>query len=180
MGKYFFGPNGKVTENYKFLKDYYEKREIKIGDNNKINAYIIGENARIETYENGEEQITIVKDGNTYFLIAQDISENKNEALKIGKPFLKKYALTADNANTKVSLFLLDKEVKKENTQIIFIIILSVIVVILAGLLSFFIFKVIKNKKTKRRANELDEDYEYLSKEKRKVDDDNGLSNLGI
>lgn len=127
-----------------------------------------------------EDLFSKQKDGNTYFLIAQDISENKNEALKIGKPFLKKYALTADNANTKVSLFLLDKEVKKENTQIIFIIILSVIVVILAGLLSFFIFKVIKNKKTKRRANELDEDYEYLSKEKRKVDDDNGLSNLGI
>ena len=41
MGKYFFGPNGKVTENYKFLKDYYEKREIKIGDNNKINAGIL-------------------------------------------------------------------------------------------------------------------------------------------
>ena len=38
MGKYFFGPNGKVTEKYKLLRDYYEDKEMNIGFNSKIIA----------------------------------------------------------------------------------------------------------------------------------------------
>ena len=38
LGKYFFGPNGVVTEKYKFLMDYYEKRNLKIGLDNRIYA----------------------------------------------------------------------------------------------------------------------------------------------
>ena len=41
MGKYFFGPNGKVTENYKFLRDYYDKKDINVGSNKKINVGIL-------------------------------------------------------------------------------------------------------------------------------------------
>ena len=41
MGKYFFGPNGKVTENYKFLRDYYNKKDINVGSNKKINVGIL-------------------------------------------------------------------------------------------------------------------------------------------
>ena len=36
FGKYFFGPNGVVTEKYKFLRDYYEALNLKIGLNNRI------------------------------------------------------------------------------------------------------------------------------------------------
>ena len=38
LGKYFFGPNGVVTEKYKFLRDYYEALNLKIGLNNRIYA----------------------------------------------------------------------------------------------------------------------------------------------
>jgi hypothetical protein len=41
MGKYFFGPNGKVTEKYKFLHDYYEEKDLKMGLNSKISAGIL-------------------------------------------------------------------------------------------------------------------------------------------
>ena len=38
LGKYFFGPNGIVTAKYKFLKDYYEELNLKIGLENRIYA----------------------------------------------------------------------------------------------------------------------------------------------
>ena len=36
LGKYFFGPNGIVTNKYNFLKSYYEDKNLKIGLNKKI------------------------------------------------------------------------------------------------------------------------------------------------
>ena len=116
------------------------------------------------------------KDGNTYFLVIFDLNIGVSSYIKIGKPFLKKYTLTADNSNKKISLFLVDNDDKKgKNKNLLIIIILSVIIFILSGLLSFFVYKLIKNsKKTKKRANELDEDYDYLSK------DYNINNNLGL
>ena len=35
-GQYFFGPRGLVTEKYKFLKDYYDAKNLKIGLDDKI------------------------------------------------------------------------------------------------------------------------------------------------
>lgn len=84
--------SGNLDSNTKLDKIYtkLEKNEnyalsLTLDDNNKINAYIIGENARIETYENGEEQITIVKDGNTYLVKPEEekcyIFKNNTEGL---------------------------------------------------------------------------------------------------
>ena len=116
------------------------------------------------------------KDGNTYFLVFFDLNIGSSSYIKIGKPFLKKYTLTADNSNKKISLFLVDNDDKKgKNKNILIIIILCVIIFIFLGLLSFFGYKLIKiSKKTKKRANELEEDYDYLSK------DYNVADNLGL
>jgi hypothetical protein len=124
-------------------------------------------------------------DGKIYFLI---IFDTNNPSIRIGKPFLKKYSLTVDNKEQTISLFLLDD--KKEDNGLgttFYIIILSIVVVILLVVASFFGYKLyLKKNKTKKRANELDEDYEYLSKDNdyKKADykdtDENAVGNLGI
>ena len=123
-------------------------------------------------------------DGKIYFLIIFDI---KNSDTKIGKPFLKKYPLTVNNEIGTISLFLLDENDDDGLRSIVYIIILSVVVFILIVLASFFAYKLyLKKGKAKKRANELDEDYEYLSKDNNykkaeyKDTDDNAVGNLGI
>ena len=126
-------------------------------------------------------------EGKIYFLIIYDL---KNSDIRFGKPFLKKYSLTVDNEKNIISLFLLEttNNKKEDSKVIIYIIVFSVIIVILISIASFFAFKLyLKKGKTKKRANELDEDYEYLGKDSekdetnKKIDSDNNkISNLGI
>ena len=123
-------------------------------------------------------------DGKIYFLIIFDI---KNSDTKIGKPFLKKYPLTVNNEIGTISLFLLDENDDDGLRSIVYIIILSVVVFILIVVAGFFAYKLyLKKGKAKKRANELDEDYEYLSKDNNykkaeyKDTDDNAVGNLGI
>ena len=103
---------------------------------------------------------------------------------KIGKPFLKKYPFTVDNDKNTISLYVLDNENinSKTNNTIIYLAILICVVIILLGLAAFLLYKLYWKKiKNKKRANELDEDYEYLSKEKnRDKGEDNSVESLGI
>ena len=111
---------------------------------------------------NYEDLFSKQKDGRIYFLIVFDLNY---KTFKIGKPFLKKYSLTVDNKKNLITYYRI-KEENEDNgySRIVWIVILSVFVVILAGTTGFFAYKFIK-KKNKKRANELDEDYEYLGKE---------------
>ena len=65
MGKYFFGPNGKVTENYKFLRDYYDKKDINVGSNKKINVGIL-------------DYFSLISDANSY---TQRLNSTKKQIL---------------------------------------------------------------------------------------------------
>ena len=101
------------------------------------------------------------KDGNIYFLIIFDLS---HDGIKFGKPFLKKYPFTVDNDQKTVSLFIGEDSTHKENNTLIYIlIIVSILFLIVLGLLIYFGYKLIKKGKAKKRANELDEDYDYIT-----------------
>ena len=119
--------------------------------------------------------------GNIFFLIVFDLHFFTT---KIGKPFLKKYPFTVDNDKNTISLYVLDNENinSKTNNTIIYLAILICVVIILLGLAAFLLYKLYWKKiKNKKRANELDEDYEYLSKEKnRDKGEDNSVESLGI
>ena len=119
--------------------------------------------------------------GNIFFLIVFDLHFSTT---KIGKPFLKKYPFTVDNDKNTISLYVLDNENinSKTNNTIIYLAILICVVIILLGLAAFLLYKLYWKKiKNKKRANELDEDYEYLSKEKnRDKGEDNSVESLGI
>ena len=103
------------------------------------------------------------KDGNIYFLIFFDLNY---DAIKIGKPFLKKYTFTVDNDKNTIS-FLLTKNVENNdsnNILVIVVIVMSIVFVILIGIIIFVLYKLWqKNGKTKKRANELDDDYDYMT-----------------
>ena len=131
---------------------------------------------------NYEDLFSKQKDGRIYFLIVFDLNY---KTFKIGKPFLKKYPLTVDNKKNLITYFRI-KEENEDNgySRIIWIVILSVFVVILAGTTGFFAYKFIK-KKNKKRANELDEDYEYLGKENSSKNSENkngenSINGLGV
>ena len=131
---------------------------------------------------NYEDLFSKQKDGRIYFLIVFDLNY---KTFKIGKPFLKKYSLTVDNKKNLITYFRI-KEENEDNgySRIIWIVILSVFVVILAGTTGFFAYKFIK-KKNKKRANELDEDYEYLGKENsgknsENKNGENSINGLGV
>ena len=131
---------------------------------------------------NYEDLFSKQKDGRIYFLIVFDLNY---KTFKIGKPFLKKYSLTVDNKKNLITYFRI-KEENEDNgySRIVWIVILSVFVVILAGTTGFFAYKFIK-KKNKKRANELDEDYEYLGKENSSKNSENkngknSINGLGV
>ena len=131
---------------------------------------------------NYEDLFSKQKDGRIYFLIVFDLNY---KTFKIGKPFLKKYSLTVDNKKNLITYFRI-KEENEDNgySRIVWIVILSVFVVILAGTTGFFAYKFIK-KKNKKRANELDKDYEYLGKENsgknsENKNGENSINGLGV
>ena len=61
MGKYFFGPGGKVTEKYKLLKDYYEEKDLQMNLNNKICAGTLDYFSLISTYDSYSQRINSTK-----------------------------------------------------------------------------------------------------------------------
>ena len=131
---------------------------------------------------NYEDLFSKQKDGRIYFLIVFDLNY---KTFKIGKPFLKKYSLTVDNKKNLITYFRIREENEDDGySRIVWIVILSVFVVILAGTTGFFAYKFIK-KKNKKRANELDEDYEYLGKENsgknsENKNGENSINGLGV
>ena len=62
MGKYFFGPNGKVTEKYKLLRDYYEDKEMNIGFNSKIIAGTLDYYSLLPDYDSYSQRINSTKE----------------------------------------------------------------------------------------------------------------------
>ena len=62
MGQYFFGPNGKVTEKYKFLRDFYENQDLKIGFNNKILAGTLDYYSLLSSYNSYSQRINSTKE----------------------------------------------------------------------------------------------------------------------
>ena len=62
MGKYFFGPNGKVTEKYKFLHDYYEEKEFKMSLNSKICAGTLDYFSLLSSYDSYSQRLNSTKE----------------------------------------------------------------------------------------------------------------------
>ncbi len=77
-----------------------------------------------------------------------------------GEPFFKKYQIIFDEEKGIIGFYISKKNKKNFNTSIIYFIVLIIIIFILIGI----IIKIIIKKPRKLRANELEDDYDYLEK----------------
>jgi hypothetical protein len=62
MGKYFFGPNGKVTEKYKFLHDYYQEKDLKMGLSSKISAGTLDYFSLLSNFDSYTQRLNSTKE----------------------------------------------------------------------------------------------------------------------
>ena len=106
------------------------------------------------------------------------LDENNKRFWNFGRTFLKKYQFIFDNdqktltyigINTLTPNQKANDDIKKNNTnffsnKLYLIFILAFIIIIIAVLIGLFLGKKIFNKNKKKRANELDDDYEYIEK----------------
>ena len=107
-------------------------------------------------------------------------NENNKRVWHLGRIFLKKYLFVFDNDQKTITYIGINKLNKKgnkndiktdnnfSNNKFYLILLLSILIIGIAVVVGLFIGKIIFNKNKKKRANELDDDYEYIEKKNNK------------
>ena len=128
------------------------------------------------TFELNYKDLFIEKDNKYWFLMV--VENGDVDEWFFGYIFLKKYQFSFNQDTKRISFYNQELSDKDENeiknnyknkinfVYIILIIISSIILIILGFLLGKFIYK---NYNKKRRANELDDNYEYISENKKNI-----------
>ena len=114
------------------------------------------------TFELTEKDLFEVRGDRKYFLIVFKVNTNSH-LWKLGRVFMQKYFLNFDY-NSKTIGFYKYLYDKKEGTKFNYKAMLWVIwifLLILTGVGCFFLGKLVYDKTRKKRANELDDDYDY-------------------
>jgi len=107
----------------------------------------------------------IKKNNKYYFLIAFRPSTNVNWI--IGYPFFKKYEFVFQPDKKIIGTYIAYPKVStndngnKTNTSVILLICLVCVLFVVISVLSIFLFKLLKKKLKKKRANELDDNFDY-------------------
>ena len=108
----------------------------------------------------------IKKNNKYYFLIAFRPSTNINWI--IGFPFFKKYEFVFQPDKKLIGTYIgypkgsiNNDDNNKKNSSIIFLICLVCVLFIVISVLSFFVYKLLKKRLKKKRANELDDNFDY-------------------
>ena len=94
-----------------------------------------------------------------YFLIVYDLF--RPYFWLFGKIFLEKYSFNYDMESKKIGFYKGAINTNKENSNILLINLIWLVIAITIGIAAFFIGKKLFNKIRKKRANELDDDYDY-------------------
>jgi hypothetical protein len=120
------------------------------------------------TFALNKEDLFFDKYGKTYFLIIFKKSGSQNNIWKLGEPFFSKYQFTFDMDKKTVGFY--NKNFKNEYDEqtksssgmtVLYIIILFIIVGVLVAAAYYFGKKF--NESRKKRANELNDDFDYSS-----------------
>ena len=113
------------------------------------------------TFELNEKDLFITKGDKKYFLIVYDSSNSS--PWKIGKIFLKKYLFLFDDVNKKIGFYKKTRNLESnENTFLVIVFIMGVLIIIF-GIGGFILGKKLYGFVKKKRANELEDDYDYNS-----------------
>ena len=132
-------------------------------------------------FEFGYKELFKEKNDKIYFLIYFN-TKNEFEKFSFGQMFFQKYYLTFNYDNKMIGFYNIKVQTKqKENIKkdyykiaLICIIIIGFILFFIAG---FFLGKKIYDKSKKRRANELIDNYDYISQDKNEQKPENSINN---
>jgi len=121
------------------------------------------------TFSLNKEDLFFDKYGKTYFLIIFKKSGSQNNIWKLGEPFFSKYQFTFDMDKKTVGFYNKNFKNEYDNDQtkstsgmtVLYIIILFIIVGVLVAAAYYFGKKF--NESRKKRANELNDDFDYSS-----------------
>ena len=126
LGKYFFGPNGVVTEKYKFLRDYYEEKNLKIGLNNRIYAGTLDYFFLLSRYNSLSQRLNFTKEKllslSNNLAVASSAFDKVNQQAINNVNFQKRKKnyvyLNIKNSFPGKNLIKNNKEINKENSLI--------------------------------------------------------------
>ena len=158
---------GLTADNYIYYYCYKDK--FIMSEMQNVNFYLKSFNF---TFVFEPKDLFYEKDGILYFLITTKKEEGENYQWNLGTTFLEKY-IVAFNKDDKLRYFY-EKNKKQDNpvdsgsNDSIYIIIISVLSVVFIACIGFFVFYIIKIKPRKKKANELDEDFDYQAKDNEK------------
>ena len=145
------------------------------------------------TFELTHKELFQIRGDKKYFLIIFD--SDSNYPWKFGKIFMQKYLFNFETDSRHIG-FYIDlnydeeeenknnsniKDNKNESLNLYLLIVLGVLLLIIIGFGCFFLGKFVYDKNRKKRANELDDEYEYKQKNNEEyLTNNSNKNNLGI
>ena len=168
---------GKVSENSAYIY-YYCQKKININEMENLNFNIRNTNM---TFTLTPKDLFYEHNDYIYFLVVYkqfniDDSDKDTEWI-LGLQFLQKYVLTFDRNDKIVYYYSKGDEKPKDkdsSNSTKYIIIIIVLIVIFIGCIAFLVYYIMKIKPRKIKANELDDGYDYETKQ----DNGDGRENL--
>ena len=170
-------------DKYKFF--YCKKDKVDLTEMKNINFYIRDKNM---TFVLEPKNLFYEYNGYLYYLIIYkqfNIDDgNKDFEWTFGTTFLKKYILTFDTEDKLVYYYskLRDgnddfisknEEEEESNSNLKYIILIIILSVVFISSITFFLIYINKIKPRKKKANELDEEFEYNNKNEKKDKEEN-------
>ena len=154
---------------------FCEKDKIEINDLKKFPILYLKHIGLEQIFEFGFEELFL--ETKNYFIFKILLNEENKRFWYFGRLFLKKYQMIFDNDQKAIFYLGINDFHKKskigEDNQnnnnffkykIYLIIILAIIIIGIAVAIGCYFGKIFFNKQKKKRANELDDDYEYIEK----------------
>ena len=180
--------------NYDYLEEYlaiYCEKSMKFSINEiKKFPSIFFEHIGLEfTFELSFNDLFVEKDGKYWFLLISDNKYNKNQWI-LGNIFMRKYQFVFNLESREIGFYNPNLE-KKENSdenspkdsskKILLALLIVALFIIILGIIYFIKMKFYPSILKKKRANELDDEFEYVShKNSNNINDDNQLFNNSI
>ena len=156
--------SGKLGEEYQYF--YCHKDKIKISDIDNLNFYIRNNN---KTFTLESKELFYEYNNYLYYLVLFPNDDNLEFKWTLGLSFLKKYTLVFNRGDKLVHYYKSTEdnngETNNSNNSTIYIIIIVCLCIIFICCITFLIFYIIKIKPRKTKANELDDGFDYETKD---------------
>ena len=173
-----------LKEDSQYIYFYCKKKEININEMENLNFILKEKNINFVLEP---KDLFYEDNGYLYYLIVykpyNEFDSNKDTEWILGLQFLKKYNI-AFNRDDKTAYYY-DKEAKEENNEddskeLKYIIIIVLLIIIFIGCIGFLVYYIIKIKPRKKKANELDEDFDYQNRDNKLNENEEGKIGIGI